>query len=224
MQRLRYTWPEKRSSPTTSHCLLLYYITDRSQFPGPGPERRGFLLRKIAESASAGIDYIQLREKDLSSRELESLSREAAQIIVNSRSSTRLLINSRSDVAIAAEAHGVHLTSTDISPVDARKIWREAHASEPIIAVSCHSESDVIAAESASAHVPAGVHARPASPNFVVFGPVFEKRGATGIAGIDQLRQVCRHRIPVLALGGVTTKNAHLCMEAGARGIAGIRL
>jgi thiamine-phosphate pyrophosphorylase len=204
--------------------LLLYYITDRSRLPGNESQRREHLLGKILEAALARVDYIQLREKDLSSRELESVSREAARIVVNSRSSTRLLINSRTDVAIAAEAHGVHLTSTDISPVDVRKIWREAHASEPIIAVSCHSESDVIAAESASAHIPADVHAPPASPNFVVFGPVFEKRGATEIAGIDQLRKACHHRLPVLALGGVTTENAHLCIEAGASGIAGIRL
>ena len=60
--------------------------------------------------------------------------------------------------------------------------------------------------------------------DFVVFGPVFEKHGATEIAGTDQLRQACRHQIPVLALGGVTMQNAHLCMKAGASGIAGIRL
>jgi thiamine-phosphate pyrophosphorylase len=200
--------------------LLLYYITDRSQFPGTEPERKNRLLRKIAEAASAQIDYIQLREKDLPARELELLSQQSAQIIRDSRSGTRLLINSRTDVAIAAEADGVHLTSTDISPVDVRKIWREAQSCEPIIAVSCHSEADVIAAESAP--LAARVHAGPA--DFVVFGPVFEKRGATDTAGIHQLRKVCRRRIPVLALGGVTTENANLCLEAGASGIAGIRL
>jgi thiamine-phosphate pyrophosphorylase len=205
--------------------LLLYYITDRSRLPGNESQRREHLLGKILEAALARVDYIQLREKDLSSRELESVSREAARIIVNSRSGTRLLINSRTDVAIAAEAHGVHLTSNDISASDVRKIWREAHGPQPsIIAVSCHTEAEVIAAESASARVAGGVHAPPASPNFVVFGPVFEKRGATEIAGIDQLRKACRQRIPVLALGGVTTENAHLCIEAGASGIAGIRL
>jgi thiamine-phosphate pyrophosphorylase len=203
--------------------LLLYYITDRSQFPGTEPERRDLLLRKIAEAASAGIDYIQLREKDLPARELESLSQQSAHIIRDFRSSTRLLINSRTDVAIAAEAHGVHLTSNDISPADVRKIWREAQAPEPLIAVSCHSEADVIAAEGASDRVAAGVHARAAAADFVVFGPVFEKQGATA-TGLDQLQKASSHRIPVLGLGGVTTQNAHLCMDAGASGIAGIRL
>lgn len=221
--------------------MLLYYITDRTRFPGTGSQRRERLLEKISEAAMAGMDYIQLREKDLSGRALESLAKEAAQLIRDSRSSTRLLINSRTDIALAAGADGVHLTSNDVSPRDVKEIWREAHGpAQPIIAVSCHSEAEVIATKSVSdrveadidarpAHpdsdrVGAGVHARPASVDFVAFGPVFEKRGATETAGIDQLRTVCRHRIPVLALGGVTTENAHLCIEAGASGIAGIRL
>jgi thiamine-phosphate pyrophosphorylase len=204
--------------------LLLYYITDRTQFPGTESQNRERLLKKILEAALAGVDYIQLREKDLCGHELESLAKEAAQFIRESRSSTRLLINSRTDIALAAEAHGVHLTSNDVSPLDVKKIWREARApAQPVIAVSCHSEAQIIAAESASARVAADVHARPAA-DFVVVGPVFEKRGTTETAGLDQLRQVCRHRIPVLALGGVTTENAHLCIEAGAKGIAGIRL
>ena len=100
--------------------MLLYYITDRAQFPGTERKSRERLLNKIAEAASAGVDYVQLREKDLPARELESLAQQAAQIIRDSGSSTRLLINSRTDIALAAEAHGVHLTSNNISPVDAR--------------------------------------------------------------------------------------------------------
>jgi thiamine-phosphate pyrophosphorylase len=194
--------------------LLLYYITDRTQFQGAESERHERLLKKIAEAALIGVDYVQLREKDLGARQLESLFREAAQLIHQSGSRTRLLINSRIDVAIAAQADGVHLRSSDVSPLDVKKIWREAQGSgKPIIAVSCHSEADVVAAESASA-------------GFVVFGPVFEKRGAGEIpaVGIDQLRKVCRHQIPVIALGGVTPDNGRSCVEAGASGIAGIRL
>jgi thiamine-phosphate pyrophosphorylase len=193
--------------------LLLYYITDRTQLQGDESERRERLLRKIAEAAHAGVDYVQLREKDLPARELESLAQEAAQAIRESRSRTRLLINSRTDVALAIKANGVHLTSNDISPLEVRKIWREAQGrGEPTIVVSCHTEADVIAAESASA-------------DFVVFGPVFDKRGTEKQpVGIDQLQKVCQRRIPVIALGGVTTENAHRCIEAGASGVSGIRL
>jgi thiamine-phosphate pyrophosphorylase len=202
--------------------LLLYYITDRTQFPGTEPHRREHLLKKISEAAKAGVDYIQLREKDLSGRALESLAREALQLIQKSRSCTRLLINSRTDIALATEAHGVHLTSNDILPVDVHRIWREVYAPvQPIIAVSCHNESEVIAAENPSDRGAADI--RPAA-DFVVFGPVFQKEGVKKNAGLDKLRKACQHRIPVLALGGVTTENAHLCIEAGASGIAGIRL
>lgn len=195
--------------------MLLYYITDRTQFPGTESERRERLLKKIAEAAHAGVDYVQLREKDLPARELESLAQEAAQVIRDSRSKTRLLINSRTDIALAARADGVHLTSNDLPPVDVRKIWRAAQKQdEPVIVigVSCHNEAEVIDAKRAAA-------------DFVVFGPVFEKRAAElSPVGIDQLRKVCRHQIPVIALGGVTLENARSCIEAGASGVAGIRL
>jgi thiamine-phosphate pyrophosphorylase len=196
--------------------LLLYYITDRTQFQGAESERRERLVKKIAEAAQAGVDYVQLREKDLPTRELESLAQEAAQAIRDSRSRTRLLINSRTDIALAAQADGVHLTSNDISPLDVRNIWRAAHGPDDlIIGVSCHNEAEIVEAERAAA-------------DSVVFGPVFEKRAAGELSragtGIGQLRKVCQHQIPVIALGGVTQDNARSCIEAGASGVAGIRL
>ena len=100
---------------------LLYYITDRSQFPGDELARRRALLDKIAEATRAGVDYIQLREKDLSTEELETLACEAARVISqssalrteNRKPRTRLLINSRTDIALAVGADGVHLRSND---------------------------------------------------------------------------------------------------------------
>ena len=189
--------------------LFLYYITDRSQLAGDERARRQRLLEKISEAAQSGVDYIQLREKDLNSRALENLAREAMRCIAGT--ATKLLINSRCDVALAVGAHGVHLRSDDISPEDVRKVWRKAGAgTAPIIGVSCHTESEVVAAKQTSA-------------NFVVFGPVFEK-SEHAVAGLDELRAACRHGIPILALGGVTLENARLCIEAGAAGVAGIRL
>ena len=94
-------------------ACLFYYITDRTQFPGDEPARRRALLSKIAEAARAGVDYVQLREKDLGARELEILAREAVgaarenSLITNHQTqTTRLLINSRIDVAIAHRAVG----------------------------------------------------------------------------------------------------------------------
>jgi thiamine-phosphate pyrophosphorylase len=193
---------------------LLYYITDRTQFTGSENQRRRRLLDKIREASSCGVDFIQLREKDLSSRELETLVRQALETIRSQKNSaTRLLINSRSDIALAVGADGVHLRSDDISVVEARTIARLASRNqEPkwLVAVSCHSEEDVRRAADAGA-------------DFVVFAPVFEKTSSRP-TGIDALHRACQYRIPVLALGGVTPENAQSCLDAGAAGIAGIRL
>ena len=202
---------------------LLYYITDRTQFPGNEPARRVALLAKIAEAAGAGVDYIQLREKDLSTRDLEALAREALDAIEALRTEnrelrTRLLINSRTDVALALGADGVHLRSDDVGPRDVREIIprsepRKTSRDPFLVAVSCHSQLDLVRAESEGA-------------DFVVFAPVFEKQGRPDVkaSGLEALRQGCAARIPVLALGGVTMENAGACLEAGAAGIAAIRL
>jgi len=196
--------------------VLLYYITDRTQFEGDETSRRRQLLDKISEAARCGVDYVQLREKDLSTRELESLALKAVRCIEaetrNTKLETGLLINSRTDVAIAVGAAGVHLRADDISPYVVREIWTKSGAkSRPVIGVSCHTDSDVARAQGA---------------DFAVFAPVFEKHDAPGVspAGIESLRAASRHKIPVLALGGVTLANAGDCLDAGAAGVAGIRL
>jgi thiamine-phosphate pyrophosphorylase len=221
--------------------MLLYYITDRRQFPGSAPEQRVALLQKISEAARCGVDFIQLREKDLSARELLRLARDAQEKIVEATGfalptrhaprATRLLVNSRIDVALACGTDGVHLRADDISPAEARVVFSKAAMSgdwKPttenfLIAVSCHAEDEVARAASDGA-------------DLVVFAPVFEKSGRQ-CAGIKTLYAACRAtakastpeaspqvHIPVLALGGVTLENARRCVEAGAAGIAGIRL
>jgi thiamine-phosphate pyrophosphorylase len=200
--------------------LQLYYVTDRRQFPGEGPEQERRLLLKIAECAAAGVDYIQLREKDLSIRALEELARKAVAALGSS--STRLLINSRTDVALACGAHGVHLPSNDLPASEVRAIFARAgferiNSRAPVIGVSAHSETEIANAEAHGA-------------DFAVFGPVFEKGGTANPHGLDRLQQICRRadsstsNMPVFALGGITLENAHSCVKAGAAGIAGIRL
>jgi len=198
---------------------LLYYITDRTQFPGSEGERRQHLLVAIAEAARSRVDFIQLREKDLSARELQTLASEALRVIRKSSSAdagpaTRLLINSRLDVCLAVGASGVHFRSDDISIAEAREIvadaaWRKTL----VIAASCHSVDAVRRAASEKA-------------DFVVFAPIFENKGATdnATAGLESLAEMCRIGVPVLALGGVTLENAAACIHAGAVGVAGIRL
>ena len=206
---------------------LLYYITDRRAFPGNEVSRRERLLEKISEAARAGVDYIQLREKDLSTRELEWLAREAVSLITKLRTEnqelrTALLINSRTDLALTVQAEGVHLRADDVSPQEVREIWskcgagtpaREPASQQPLIGVSCHMPAEVFEAAANGA-------------TFAVFAPVFEKKDSPAIppAGLAALGEACRARIPVLALGGVTLENAQRCLDAGAAGIAAIRL
>lgn len=208
-------------------AVLLYYITDRRQFPGSPAEQRRALLAKIAEAARAGVDYIQLREKDLTVRELEVLAGEAVAALARLKSEdrslkTKLLINSRTDVALATGADGVHLPAGDLRPSEVRALAK-AMAGNFVVGVSCHTAAEVAAA-----------HAHGA--DFAVFGPVFEKDGPVE-GGLDRLREACRtiapvaHTeaayptvMPVLALGGITLANAADCLRAGAAGLAGIRL
>jgi thiamine-phosphate pyrophosphorylase len=207
--------------------VLLYYITDRTAFPGDELARRRRLLEKIREAVHAGVDYILLREKDLSTRDLESLAREAVSEILATNHRplpTALLINSRTDVALAVQAKGVHLRSNDVSPQELRAIWtkcvgnacgagtpaRQLSPQAPLIAVSCHALAEVAQAAANNA-------------TFAVFSPIFEKKDAHP-AGLEALRQACETNIPVLALGGVTLANAQSCIAAGAAGIAAIRL
>jgi thiamine-phosphate pyrophosphorylase len=187
--------------------LLLYYITDRRQFAGDESSRRRAVLAKIAEAAGCGVDFIQLREKDMSARELEGLAREAVSAVRENSSRTRLLINSRTDVAIACGADGVHLRSEDILPSEVRAVWG---GGLPVISVSCHVAADVGRAAAEGADV-------------ALFAPVFEKQGSSA-AGLSALRVGCEPSIKVLALGGVTLENAQACVEVGAAGVAGIRL
>ena len=199
--------------------MLLYYITDRAQFPGDEKARQLALLDKIAEATRCGVDFIQLREKNLASRDLETLCRDAVRVVCapeneNQESRTRLLVNSRTDVALACEADGVHLPSEDTFPSLVRTIWAQAElATDAIVSVSCHSVAEVARAASDGA-------------DFAVFAPVFEKKDAPHArsAGLGSLREACQRGIPVFALGGVTLDKARSCLDAGAAGIAAIRL
>jgi thiamine-phosphate pyrophosphorylase len=203
--------------------LFLYYITDRRQLSTNHDESVRLLLKRISAMASADVDAIQLREKDLSARELVELGRRAAEIVHQANSTrasrvrTRLLINSRVDAAVACGADGVHLRSDDVSAADARVVLAQAGVSSPLIGVSCHTVQEVSLAEGHGA-------------DFAVYGPIFGKAGSkVPSAGIPGLAAACKrkaaeHPMPVLALGGITAANVVNCLKAGAHGVAGIRL
>ena len=196
-------------------------MTDRRSLPGSsfgGAET--LLLKRIETAAAAGIDWIQLREKDLSDRQLIALARAALKRIRTRNSATRLFLNDRVDIALAAGAHGVHLSESGLPAADARQLRddflsRQSRPRDFLIGISCHSAEAVRGAASAGA-------------DYVYFGPVFEtpsKAQYGAPQGPDRLAEACRAaQIPVIAIGGITLAKASEYLSAGAVGVAAIRL
>jgi thiamine-phosphate pyrophosphorylase len=176
-----------------------YYITDRHSAGGCDA-----VLRAIERAIADGVDMIQIREKDLSARELLELTKRA--VALASRSTTKILVNTRTDVALAAAADGVHLPAGSVSPETVREVVPAGF----LVGVSCHEIRELRRAESEGA-------------DFAVYGPVFASPGKGDPIGIEGLKAgVAAVRIPVYALGGVNKKNAADCLAAGAAGVAAI--
>jgi thiamine-phosphate pyrophosphorylase len=164
----------------------------------------------VSAAVAAGIDQIQLREKQLTARTLYELT--AAAVEITRGSGTALLVNDRADIARGAGADGVHLTSNSISA----KVIRQTFGDDFLIGVSTHSPAELL-------------QARDAGADFVVFGPVFETGSKIGYGppvGLQRLKEAAGAvaPFPVLALGGVSSANATACLRAGATGVAAISL
>ncbi len=181
----------------------LCYITDGHAL-APVP-----LLQRLQSAVRAGLDLIQLREKNLASRQLAELAGAAVAIAAGLK--TRIVINDRLDIAMAVGAHGVHLGVQSVPPGAVRRHVDSGF----LIGASCHSLDEAVRAEAGGA-------------DYILLGPVFDtpsKRPYGPPLGLDKLSEVAGHvAIPVLALGGIAVERVRACLDAGATGIAAIRL
>jgi thiamine-phosphate pyrophosphorylase len=205
--------------------MLRYAITDRARALSGQPFQDEALIRQAATLAETGVDFVQLREKDLDAGALASLARRFLAVLRSYAKAPKLLINSRADIAVATGADGVHLTSAsgELTPADVRRLYASAGLPEPIISVSCHTLSEIPSARDAT---------------LILFGPVFEKVISAGNTpqpadvlvsdgiGLNLLHLACTTAAPtpVLALGGITPENTSATLEAGAAGVAAIRM
>ena len=177
----------------------LYLVTDRHQTGGRD------LLEVVGQALRAGVRAVQLREKDLPTRDLYHL---AGKLLAMTRAAgAALLINDRVDVAMALPADGVHLTRRSLPPKAARELLGPAR----LIGISCHSLAEVREAVDGGA-------------DFVVLGPIFETPSKIpyGAPLTTALLQQARTAttLPILAIGGINTARIPDVMAAGADGVA----
>jgi len=183
--------------PDVDFRLLL--VTDRRQTNGRP------LVPLLQRVLTAGISAVQLRERDLSARELVTLAREVQAVTASRRA--QLLINDRIDVALALEGAGVHLRSNSL-PVS---VARQLLGAQRLLGISVHAVEEAVSAQSQGA-------------DYIVLGPIYEtpsKQMFGPPLGIHTLEKACRLvRIPIIGIGGVTAARAREMRRAGAFGVA----
>ena len=189
------------SEPTRIN-FHLYVVTDRQQTAGRALEE------VVVAAARGGAGAIQLREKDLSARDLYALGARIQAVL--SPYGVPLLINDRLDVALALDAAGVHLAGHSLPTAAARRVL----GAGKLLGVSTHSVEEAR-------------HAAADGADFIVFGPVFTTPSKVAYGppqGLQHLTTVVRQvRIPVLAIGGIDHTNLPQVLQAGAYGVAMIR-
>jgi thiamine-phosphate pyrophosphorylase len=169
---------------------------------------RACILDQIRYAALAGVDVVQIRERDLDARELFELA--ALAVKTTRGTGTRILVNDRLDVALAAGAGGVHLRGDSIAPAAARSLAPKGF----LIGRSVHTAEEACLFE---AHV-----------DYLIAGTVWpteSKPSDRPLLGLDGLAAITAAvRVPVVAIGGCTIDLAASAAKAGARGLAGIGL
>lgn len=180
--------------------LKLYLVTDNSLSLGRS------LLDVIGEALRGGVTIVQLREKDIATREFVELARAVGSLLAPL--SVPMIINDRVDVALAAGADGLHLGQSDMTYIDARRLM----GTDAIIGLSIENSAQAVES------------IRLDGLDYVGASPIFstptktDTAPALGLAGLEQIRGIVR--VPIVAIGGLNRDNIPAVISAGADGIA----
>ena len=178
--------------------LRLYLITDLKRI---GKDR---FLSAVEEALQGGVRALQIREKDLSAKDLLALVKTVKPL--TQHYNAKLFINDRADIAVMAEADGVHLTESSVQASEIKNKFPGL-----IVGVSTHSLEGALLAQAQGA-------------DYITFSPIYATPSKASYGppqGLDMLRQVTEAvRLPVLALGGITLHRVSECLEQGAFGVA----
>jgi thiamine-phosphate pyrophosphorylase len=190
----------------STEAPLIYLITNGESTDQNFFKKKTAILNLIKIACQTKISLIQIREKSLSARFIFELANEAAKIARETE--TKILVNDRADIALAAKADGVHLTSNSLSV----ETIRRAFPKDFIVGISAHSIEDA-------------ENAKQQSADFATFSPIFSSPGKGNSRGIEELKTVCEHLkpFPIIALGGINETNWREVLKAGASGFAAIR-
>jgi thiamine-phosphate pyrophosphorylase len=189
--------------------MMVHLITDRRRLvPGGGDfgRVRACLVAQVRHAVEAGVDAVQVRERDLEARELADLVAELVGLTAGSR--TRIIVNDRVDIALACGAGGVHLRADSMSPEAVRTIAPSGF----IIGRSVHTVDEAVAAKAADYLIAGTVWATPSKPGGALLG----------LAGFAAIAHAVV--IPTLGIGGVTVERAGAIAAAGGAGVAAIGL
>ena len=201
--KLRNSDTPGRKSTFPARRPLLYYVTDRKRLQGIS------LIACIRKAIEGGVDFVQIREKDLEDRALFHLTRNALAFARDTE--CRILVNGRADIALAAGAHGVHLPSAGLQIPDIRPWVPE----DFLIGVSVHTLSEIRRACGQGA-------------DYLLLGHIFPTESKAGYGpplGLRRLKNSCAlSSVPVLGLGGIKAELIESVLNAGAAGVAGIGL
>jgi thiamine-phosphate pyrophosphorylase len=189
---------------------MICLVTDRRRVSA-GPHALDRLIELVTSAGRAGVDLIQVRERDLDARDLAQLVERCLRAVEGTKA--KVVVNDRADVALAAGAHGVHLRADSIATSRIRSLL----PSGALVGRSVHSSRE------------ASQVVRQGALDYLIFGTLFEtasKGAGHRLATLDELADACRSAaaVPVLAIGGMSTERAPLVRRTGASGVAGISL